>query len=86
MVRTWSISLGGKILGPQAVHVGAGALLPRLAVQQSQRAADHVAGLLILAAVRLDDAEVFFGRTESDTHKWTVQQLFRQPTGTLAAS
>jgi hypothetical protein len=46
------------------VHVGTGALLPGLAVEQSQRTTDDVAGLLILVAVSLDDAEIFLvGRT-----------------------
>ena len=62
------VRLGGEILAPQPPHVGAGTLLPCLAVQQSQRAADDVAGLLILAAVRFDYAEVFFGRAESNAH------------------
>jgi hypothetical protein len=41
----------------QPVHVGADAFLPRLAVQQAQRAADDVAGRLVLAAVGFDDTE-----------------------------
>jgi len=55
------IRLSGQVLVPQPVHVSAGAFLPRLAVQQAQRAADDVAGLLVLAAVGFDDTEIFFG-------------------------
>ena len=65
----------GQVLVPQPVHVRAGALFPRLAVQQSQCTTDHVAGLLILAAVGLDDTKIFFCGAESNAHTPSVQQL-----------
>ena len=40
------VRFGGEILALQPVHIGAGALLPRLAIQQSQRTPDDVAGRL----------------------------------------
>jgi len=45
-----SVRLGGQVLVPQPVHVGACAFFPCFAVEQSQRAADDVAGRLVLAA------------------------------------
>src|SRR5579859_2741015 len=69
------LRLSGQILTPQPVHVSAGPVLPRLAIQQPQCTADDVAGLLALAAVGLDDTEILFGRAESDAHESIVQQL-----------
>ena len=63
------------------VHVSAGPVLPRLASQQPQCTADDVAGLLALAAVGLDDAEILFGRAEPDAHEPVVQQLLDMKCG-----
>ena len=64
----------------QPVHVGAGTLLPRLSIQQAERTADYVASLLVLAAVSLDDTEIFFSGAEADPHRVSVQQTLDNAT------
>jgi len=53
------VRLRRQILFSEPAHVSACPLFPRLAIQQSQRTPDDVAGFLAFAAVSLDDAEIF---------------------------
>jgi hypothetical protein len=72
------VRFGGEILTPGQVQFGTGTLVPLLAVQLPQRAADDIACALVLAAVGLNDTKIFLSGTKADAHEPTVRQLLSQ--------
>ena len=72
------VRFGGEILTPGQVQFGTGTLVPLLAVQLPQRAADDIARALVLAAVSLNDTKIVLSGTKVDAHESSVRQLLSQ--------
>src|ERR1700722_1786104 len=92
MIKAFVITVPAEGGGSPSSRTEAGpSASPPLAVRFSAKQAEVarqavlVAGLLVLATAGLDNAEIFFGGTEADTHRIVVQQSLYDLDGGVAA-